>query len=114
VVQALLPLIRRDVEKPTKHAIAFLETRVDLVRAAAEAATMRWKEGKQLGVLDGVPVAIKDEMDLKGYKRCNGTLRDYTSKGNHTSWCVRKLEDEGAVIVGKLNMHELGLGISSS
>ena len=29
-----------------------------------------------------------------------------------TSWCVQKWEEAGAVIIGKLNMHELGLGMS--
>ena len=27
-----------------------------------------------------------------------------------TSWCVRKIEEQGAILVGKLNMHELGMG----
>ncbi|KAF2808149.1 glutamyl-tRNA amidotransferas-like protein subunit A [Mytilinidion resinicola] len=114
VVESLLPLIRRDAQTPTKHSTAFLETRVDIVTKAAEAATTRWKEGRPLGVLDGVPVAVKDEMDLKGYKRCNGTLRDYTSKRDATSWCVVKLEEEGAVVLGKLNMHELGMDTTNN
>jgi Asp-tRNA(Asn)/Glu-tRNA(Gln) amidotransferase A subunit family amidase len=88
-----------------------VDTKVDAVRSAAEASTKRWKEGKPLGVLDGVPFAIKDEMDFEGYKRYCGTGHDYTEgKETSSSWCAQKVAEEGAVFVGKLSMHELGLG----
>jgi hypothetical protein len=67
VIDVLLPLIRRDVKDKSEHAMAFLETKVELVIAAADASTRRWAEGTPLGVLDGVPVAVKDELDVKGY-----------------------------------------------
>ncbi|KAJ9656031.1 hypothetical protein H2201_008674 [Coniosporium apollinis] len=114
VVEALLPLIRRDVEKPSEHSIAFLDTKVELVRQAAEASTRRYKEGKPLGCLDGVPVAVKDEVDLKGYKKCLGSKKDFTNKLDETSWCVTKWEEQGAVVLGKLNMHELGLDTTNN
>ena len=110
VVEALLPLIRRDVEKRSQHSTAFLDTKVDLVIRTAEASTQRYKEGKPLGCLDGVPVAVKDEVDLKGYKKCLGSKKDFTNKLHETSWCVTKWEEQGAIVLGKLNMHELGLG----
>lgn len=115
IIDSLLPIIRRDVENATTHSVAFLETQVELVRQAAEASTKRFKEGKPLGLLDGVPVAVKDEVDLAGYRKCLGTKNDCRSKdaGDVTSWCVEKWQEEGAVILGKLNMHEIGLGMQS-
>jgi amidase len=113
VVEALLPLIRRDANPQGKHSIAFLESRVDLIRGAAQASTQRFKDGKQLGVLDGIPVGIKDEVDIDGYKTRIGTLKDFTPENGGTSWCVKKWEEAGAIIMGKLTMHELGLGTSS-
>jgi hypothetical protein len=111
VVEALLPMIRRDVAQRGPHSTAFTESKVELARQAAEASTKRWKAGKPLGILDGVPFAVKDDLDVKGYKRHVGTVHDYTEgKEVETSWCVRKLEEEGAVLIGKLNMHELGSG----
>lgn len=111
VVEALLPLIRRDVAQRSPHATAFTESKVELVRQAAEASTQRWKAGKPLGMLDGVPFGVKDDLDVKGYKTHIGTSHDYTKgKEVETSWCVKKFEEEGAVLVGKLNMHELGSG----
>ena len=77
---------------------------------AAEASTLRYLQGRPLGILDGVPIAVKDEVDLDGYKKTLGSARDYTREGGGTSWCVKKWEEEGAIIIGKLNMHELGMG----
>lgn len=59
VVEGLLPLIRRSKdgkEEGGKHAVAFLESKVEVVRRAAEESGQRWKEGKVRGVLDGVPM----------------------------------------------------------
>lgn len=113
VVEVLLPLIRRDVAKRSSHSTAFTETQVDAVRRAAEASTRRWKEGKSLGRLDGVPFGAKDDLDVKGYKRHIGTEKDYTEgKEVETSWCVAKVEEAGGIMVGKLSMHELGMGMS--
>jgi hypothetical protein len=115
VVESLLPLIRRDIAQRGPHSTAFTESKIELVRQAAEASTKRWKAGKPLGILDGIPFAVKDDLDVKGYKRHVGTAHDYTEgKEVETSWCVKKVEEAGAVLIGKLNMHELGSGESCS
>ena len=116
VAKAILPLIRKDTSPPGQHSIAFFDSKVDLVLAAAEASTLRYKEKRPLGPLDGVPTAIKDEYDIEGYITCLGSKNDYTGKpkdgSSITSWCVKKLEEAGAINVGKLHMHEFGLGSS--
>ncbi|PGH11975.1 hypothetical protein AJ79_04562 [Helicocarpus griseus UAMH5409] len=114
VVEALLPLIRRDAKPAGEHSIAFLESKIDIIRAAAAASTERYKNGKPLGPLDGVPVAVKDEADLAGYKRTLGSRLDFTAKTNQTSWCVKKWEEAGAVVIGKTTMHELGLDTTNN
>lgn len=112
VVNALLPVIRRDLLSDlTPHSTAFIDSKVELIRRAAEKSTIRWKKGKALGILDGVPFAVKDELDVKGYKRYNGTKNDYTKGAEvESSWCVSRLERAGAIMIGKTNMHELGMG----
>lgn len=110
VVETLLPLIRRDVQPPGKHSVAFLESKVDGIRAAAEASAGRYKNGKSLGPLDGVPVVVKDEVHVEGYDRTLGTKLDFKNGLEGTSWCVRKWEEAGAIVIGKTTMHELGLG----
>lgn len=111
VVEALLPLIRRDIIPPGDHSSAFIDSKIDIIRAAAAASTERYKNGNPLSPLDGVPVAVKDELDIRGYKTTLGTKMDFTGTEDQTSWCVEKWEEAGAVMVGKTNMHELGLGM---
>ena len=112
MVETLLPLVRRDTTPPGDHLIAFLESKVELVRRAAAAATERYKAGKPLSALDGIPVAVKDEVDLTGYRRTLGSQVDFTNPFDETAWCVRKWEQAGAIVLGKTNMHEIGLGES--
>lgn len=62
-----MPLIRRDVEGRSVHSTAWVDSKVQIVREAAEASTRRWRDGRQLGVLDGVPFGVKDDVNVKGY-----------------------------------------------
>ncbi|KAF1345638.1 amidase signature enzyme [Lizonia empirigonia] len=117
VLETLLPLIRRDATQRSRHSTAFMPAQVELARQAAEASTRRWKAGKPLSILDGVPFAVKDDLEVKGYKRYIGTSHDYTNGREHeaeTSWCVKKIEEQGAVLIGKLNMHELGMDTTNN
>jgi hypothetical protein len=109
VVNRLLPLIRRDISPRTTHSTAFLSSRVDLITAAAEASTKRYASGTPLSVLDGVPVGVKDEVNVRGYSRTLGMAKTVNDGDVETSWCVKKWEECGAVIVGKTNMHEIGM-----
>jgi hypothetical protein len=112
VVNKLLPLIRRDVTPRNPHSTAFLSSQVAIITAAAEASTARWAAGKPLGSLDGVPVAVKDEIDLDGYEKTYGSAKTFSS--GFTSWCVAKWEEEGAIVVGKTNMHEIGMDTTNN
>ncbi|KAL6721614.1 hypothetical protein ACLMJK_000718 [Lecanora helva] len=118
VARALLPLIRRDISPPGEYSIAWWEHRVDLIMAAAEASTLRYKMEKPLGILDGVPTGIKDEYDVDGYKTCLGSRNDYSPKivegQSATAWCVKKLQESGAINLGKLSMNEFGLDTSGN
>ena len=107
---AVAKAILGQVSPLSKYNSVFLDIRTKELLAAAEASTRRWKEGKQLGMLDGVPVAVKDEVDLSGCQTRLGSANDFSRADDATSWCVHQWELAGAVILGKLNMHEIGLG----
>jgi Asp-tRNA(Asn)/Glu-tRNA(Gln) amidotransferase A subunit family amidase len=108
VVESLLPLISRESTPPGEHSVAFLESKADIIRKAAAASTARYASGKPMSVLDGVPLAVKDEADLANYSRTLGTKLDFTNAANKTAWCVEKWEAAGGIVVGKTNMHEMG------
>ncbi|CAP66880.1 uncharacterized protein PODANS_4_6290 [Podospora anserina S mat+] len=111
VAEALLPLIRRDIQNASEHSIAFFQVRTERVLASARESTLRYKEGRSLGPLDGVPTAVKDEYDMEGYSTTLGSPNVYadSSTNKTTSWCVQQIEAAGALILGKLSMHEFGL-----
>ncbi|XP_021772630.1 fatty acid amide hydrolase-like isoform X2 [Chenopodium quinoa] len=84
----------------------------NILEQAAE-STLRHNKGKPLSVLDGVPIAIKDEIDCNPYPTTGGTkwLHKFRSCENDAC-CVERLRSCGALLVGKTNMHELGAGTS--
>jgi amidase len=85
---------------------AFRCVRADAARAEADAADRRHAAGERLPLL-GVPVAIKDDMDLAGESTnfgCPGTFHPRHGDGE----VARRLRAAGAVIVGKTNTPEIG------
>jgi Asp-tRNA(Asn)/Glu-tRNA(Gln) amidotransferase A subunit family amidase len=79
--------------------------------ADAEASTARWKAGKPLGLLDGVPVGIKVEFEVLGETHSQGT-QFITRVADKDAEPVARLRAAGAIIVGITNMHEIGIGTS--
>ena len=105
VAQHLLEVIQGPI-----HKLAFVETREDLTLEAAKASTARYASGTPKGPLDGVPFFVKDEADVHGYRTTYGSAKVHNKGEGETSWAIRKLEDAGAILIGKTNMHELGTG----
>ena len=69
------------------------------------------KSGRR-GRLFGLIVAVKDNIDVEGLATTNGA--PYAkSTPNRTAPAVRQLEAEGALVLGKTNMHELALGATN-
>ena len=60
--------------------------------------------------LNGLPVAIKDLTDVKGFKTTYGFPGSKNNQPNKNSLFVNRLIDKGAIIIGKTNTAELGVG----
>ncbi len=90
---------------------AFIAQMPDDLRAQARASAARWRAGRPLGPLDGVPAAIKDEIDQVPYPTTAGT-RLTVRPATTDSTPVARLRAAGALLVGKANMHELGSGLT--
>jgi Asp-tRNA(Asn)/Glu-tRNA(Gln) amidotransferase A subunit family amidase len=91
---------------------AFIAMEARDLRAQAEASAARWAEGKPLSVFDGVPVPVKDEVWMKGYPTTGGTTFLGGEPASVDSTVVGRLRAAGALLVGKANMHEFGLGVT--
>ena len=84
--------------------------RQEIIQQAKE-STARWKAGKPLSILDGIPIAIKDEYNVIGYNTTYGTSFMDKLHGESTKddIIVGRIRALGAIIFGKTNMHEIGL-----
>lgn len=91
---------------------AFIAVREDDLAAQAAASTARWKAGKPLGPWDGVPVAVKDEMHAIGYPMTVGARVLASAPSTFDATVVARMRAAGALIVGKANMHEIGINVT--
>src|SRR6202521_3985002 len=91
---------------------AFVSLAPALALADARAATARWQAGRPLGPLDGVPLGIKDEFDLAGQPTRVGTRFLGTSAAREDAAAVARWRAAGGVVLGKTNMHEIGIGVT--
>src|SRR5258708_27925006 len=75
----------------------------------AKAWEARWMRGEPKGLLDGVPVSIKDILLTKGWPTLRGS-KTVDAKGpwNDDAPCVARLREHGAVLVGKTTTPEFG------
>lgn len=73
---------------------------------AAEQSTARWRAGLALGALDGVPVTIKDNLQVRGLPTHWGSRALAGLPAERDELPVAKLREAGAVIFGKTNVPE--------
>lgn len=103
------------VASTDKAVHAFLETTEQLALEAAARVDTAVAAGNlaQAGPLAGVPVAFKDNMNLKGtHTTCSShMLENYVSP--YTATCVSKIIEAGGIPLGKLNMDEFAFGSST-
>jgi aspartyl-tRNA(Asn)/glutamyl-tRNA(Gln) amidotransferase subunit A len=92
---------------------AVIETYEATALEEAERADTRRIQGKGDGVLDGIPLVLKDNMLIQGHRATAGSkiLENYVAPTDAT--VVQKLKDQGAVLLGRTNMDEFAMGSST-
>ncbi|MGE0183158.1 MAG: amidase [Parvularculaceae bacterium] len=93
---------------------AFITLDQDGAREAAARALSEISAGQKRGLLHGVPIAIKDNIDVAGFPRtaASNAYTDYWPAAD--AEVVRRLKAAGAIILGKLNMHEVAFGATGA
>ena len=74
----------------------------------AQMSAERWRRGRPLSPLDGVPIVVKDELDWEGFPTTLGT-RFLQTPAARDSTVVARLKAAGGVLLGKANMNEIGI-----
>ncbi|RST72959.1 amidase [Siminovitchia acidinfaciens] len=79
----------------------------------AKISEMRWSMG-YAGRLEGVPLSYKDNIHVKGIPATSGSRIDQNFVPKQNAPVISTLLNEGAVMVGKTNMHEFAFGITNN
>ena len=106
LTQALL----KRIDKLDSKLNAFIRLDGDAALAAAQAAETEIMAGRPRGPLHGVPVGIKDIIDVAGLPTtCHSKVLE-GSLATADAVCVGKLRGSGAIVLGKLSTHEFAIG----
>ena len=89
---------------------AFVSVYADDARLAAEAAAKAIEAGHGLGPLHGVPIAVKDLVDLEGRVTTGGSLVWKDRVSSATATVVKKLLAAGMIVIGKTHTVEFAYG----
>jgi len=106
--RAFLERCIEEIDRREKDVRAFVCLDLDGARKAADAATERWRAGRQRSAVDGLPVGIKDCFDVRGFPtRVNSAYFADARNAEVDAAHVDALRRGGAVIVGKTVTTEL-------
>jgi aspartyl-tRNA(Asn)/glutamyl-tRNA(Gln) amidotransferase subunit A len=98
-------------QEPSLH--AFLTITKELAMAAAKATDERIAKGEKLLPLSGIPCSLKDAILVEDVRCTAGSrmLDNYIAP--YDAFVTEKIKEAGAVIIGKTNMDEFGMGAST-
>lgn len=92
---------------------AFITVIAESALASARAADKQIAGGGYRGPLHGIPVSLKDLVDLKGVRTTAGSLVRADHLAAKDAVVTARLRDAGAVFVGKTNLHEFAFGTTT-
>lgn len=92
---------------------AMITVTQESARAAARAEDEARSSGRAVGPLAGMVVTLKDVIRTAGVRTTNGSDIDRDFVPDEDAEVVRRLKDAGAIVVGKVNLHEYAYGGTS-
>ncbi len=108
-VQATRHCLER-IERIDRHLHAFVSTDADSALAQARAADELLRAGYPLGPLHGVPVAIKDLVEVEGHFTSAGSAAWRERRSRETATVARRLRDAHMIVIGRTHMVEFAFG----
>ena len=108
-VELLTALLER-IDQLQPKLNAFIHLDADAAMAAARVAEAELSQGRVRGPLHGIPVGIKDIIDVAGLPTTAHSKILVGNIAKQDAVCVAKLREAGAIILGKLSTHEFAIG----
>ncbi|MEO7649769.1 MAG: amidase [Bryobacteraceae bacterium] len=102
------------IERLNPKINAYITVMGEQAIAQARELESEQQRGRFRGSLHGIPIALKDLIDTKGVRTTAASAVFADRIPGQDAEVVRRLKTAGAVIVGKLNMHEFAYGASSA
>ncbi len=101
------------IERVEGELHAFLDVHTDEARKTAAHIDKKIASGEDIGILEGIPLAVKDNMLVRGTKTTAGSkiLENYVATYDAT--VITRLKHAGAVILGKTNLDEFAMGTTT-
>ena len=101
------------IKEKDKEIFAFLTVTEELVLSQAKKIDALLSKEKEIPVLAGIPMAVKDNILVKGAECTAGSkiLEDYIALYDAT--VIKKLKEKGILILGKTNLDEFAMGSST-
>jgi aspartyl-tRNA(Asn)/glutamyl-tRNA(Gln) amidotransferase subunit A len=93
---------------------AFITVTADQALAEARAMDQETQRGKWRGPFHGIPIALKDNIDSAGVRTTGASELFQNRVPTEDAEVARRLKDAGAVLLGKLNLHEFAYGGTSA
>ena len=92
---------------------AFITTTREIALKQAEHADTRFRKNKKASLLNGIPIAVKDTLCTQGIRTTCGSNILYNYFPPYNATAVRKVLQNGAVLIGKTNMDAFAMGSST-
>jgi aspartyl-tRNA(Asn)/glutamyl-tRNA(Gln) amidotransferase subunit A len=105
--------VLRQIETVEPKVKAFLSVTADQALATAKEVDAKIAAGEAIGILEGIPIGIKDNLCTKGIKTTCASQILANFVPPYESTVTQKLKDAGAVFVGKTNLDEFAMGGST-
>jgi len=106
----IIEVLLRRISQLEPSLNAFLTVWSDSARTAARLAESEIKSDRYIGPLHGIPIGLKDLIDVAGHKTTGGSKVLVDNVANSDATVVTRLKAAGAILIGKLNLVEFAFG----
>lgn len=112
-IKEVLDSVYKRIEEVEPKVGAYITLTKEMAYKRAEELQKKLDSGEDIGILGGVPIAIKDNICTKNVKTTCASKMLENFEPIYNATVIEKLEEAGAIMIGKTNMDEFAMGSST-